>query len=54
MGCDKERKCNCCIEIEESIVVILCGDIERDKFKKTLETAVEVKPKKTFGYSPKG
>ena len=46
MGCDKERECNCCIEIEESIVVILCGDVEIDKFRNTLDTAIELKGKK--------
>jgi len=46
MGCEKERECNCCIEIEESIVVILCGDIEIGKLRECLGAAVEAKNKK--------
>ncbi|QNB47658.1 hypothetical protein BR63_16095 [Thermanaerosceptrum fracticalcis] len=53
MGCDKEKKCNCCIEIEDSIVVIVCGEIEIDKFRDCINTVLEVKDKKNFGYSPK-
>lgn len=53
MECDKKRECNCCIEIEESIVVIICGEIEIDKLRDCLETALDVKGKKNFGYSPK-
>lgn len=30
MGSEKERESNCCIEIKDSIVVILCGDTKRD------------------------
>lgn len=50
MGCEKERECNCCIEIEESICVILCGDIEVERFRNTLEAAIDVKGKKNAGY----
>lgn len=46
MGCEKERGCNCCIGIEESIVVILCGDVEIGKFRECLQAAVETKNKK--------
>lgn len=46
MGCEKEKDCHCCIEIEESIVVILCGDIEIGKFRECLQAAIETKGKK--------
>ena len=49
----KERECNCCIEVEDSIVVIICGEVEIEKFKKCIETIMDEKGKKTFGYMPK-
>ena len=42
----KEKECNCCIQIEESIVVIICGEIEIEKLKNCLKTVAEVKGNK--------
>jgi hypothetical protein len=40
---DREKRCNCCIEIEESIVVIICGEFDIDRLKDSLKAVVEVK-----------
>lgn len=40
---EKEKQCNCCLEIKESIVVIICGDIEIDKLRDCLKTMSDVK-----------
>ena len=43
-GCtEKERECGCCIEIEDSFVLIICGEIDVDNLKNALKTFVEVK-----------
>ena len=39
----KERECNCCIEIEDSICVIICGEIEVERLRSCLQTALDVK-----------
>lgn len=39
----KERECNCCIEIDNSIVVIICGEVDIERLKNCLQTALEVK-----------
>lgn len=39
----KQEECNCSIEIKDSIVVIICGDIEIDKLKDCLKTMPDVK-----------
>jgi uncharacterized protein YunC (DUF1805 family) len=44
----KENECNCCIEIEDSIVVIICGEVDVDRLKETLNTVAEVKGNKVF------
>ncbi|ATW25395.1 hypothetical protein [Candidatus Formimonas warabiya] len=43
---DKKKECNCCIKIEDSIVVLICGDIEIEKVKKCLDSVLEVKGSK--------
>ena len=40
---NNERECNCCINIEDSIVVILCGEIEIERLRSCLQTAYQVK-----------
>ncbi|MDS1030973.1 hypothetical protein RDV78_11085 [Bacillota bacterium LX-D] len=45
---EKEKECNCCIKIEDSIVIIICGDIENDKIKNCLDTIVGEKGNKKF------
>ncbi len=44
-GCntDKERECGCCIEIEDSFVLIICGEIDVDSLRNSLKTFVEIK-----------
>jgi hypothetical protein len=39
----KKEECDCCIEIKDSIVVIICGDIDHKKLKESLQTFVEIK-----------
>jgi len=48
MGCgyDEERECNCRLEIKDSIVVIICGEVDVDGLRKSLQTALEVKNSK--------
>jgi len=45
MGCeyDKGEECNCCIEIEDSIVFIICGEVDINRLRGSLQTALEVK-----------
>ncbi len=40
---NKERECGCCINIEDSFVLIICGEIDVDSLKNSLKTFVEVK-----------
>lgn len=46
MGCEEEKECNCRIEIKDSIVLIICGDVDVDKLRDSLQTALEVKDSK--------
>lgn len=39
----EENECACCIKIEESIVVIICGEVDMDNLKKCLQTALDAK-----------
>ncbi len=41
-----EKECNCRIEIEESLVVIICGEVDVDKVKNCLQAYEEVKGSK--------
>ncbi len=40
---NKERECGCCIEIEDSFVLIICGEIDVDSLRNSLKTFVEIK-----------
>lgn len=44
----KGKECNCCIEIEDSIVVIICGEIEIEKLKGCLKAVVDQKGTKVL------
>ncbi|MBP7331044.1 MAG: hypothetical protein BWY65_00393 [Firmicutes bacterium ADurb.Bin373] len=44
----KKRECNCCLEIKDSIVVIICGEIDIDRLRDCLQTASEVKGNANF------
>lgn len=48
-----ERRCNCCIDIEDSICIILCGEIENGSIIDSIGAALDVKAKKAFDYPPK-
>ena len=48
-GKEKEKECNCCIKIEESIVVIICGEIEIERLKNCLKTVSDLKDTKILG-----
>lgn len=47
----KKKECNCCIEIEDSIVIIICDEIEIDKLKNCVDTVVGEKGNKKYGYA---
>jgi len=38
---DREKECACCLEIEKSVVLIICGEVDIDKFRDTLNTIVD-------------
>jgi hypothetical protein len=40
--CKDDKKCECCIKIEDSIVIIICGDVDHNDLKKSLEGVKEV------------
>lgn len=42
-GNNRRRECNCRLEIKDSIVVIICGEIDIDRLRNCLQTASEVK-----------
>ncbi len=39
----KERECSCCIEVEESLVLIFCGEIDVDNLREALNAFVQAK-----------
>lgn len=39
----RERDCECRLEIKNSIVVILCGDVEFDRIRDTITSAADAK-----------
>jgi len=47
----KEKECNCCIEIKDSIVVIICGEVDFDRLKDSLDTFVGEKGKENTHYN---
>ena len=39
---EKERECcGCCIDIENSIVIIICGEVDIDSLPQAIESALE-------------
>lgn len=38
---DNDKECNCCLEINKSLVVIICGEIDIDRFKDTLTAVID-------------
>lgn len=38
---EKDRECGCCIEIENSIVIIICGEVDIDSLPQAIESALE-------------
>ncbi|MGI6492936.1 MAG: hypothetical protein ACOX0T_11200 [Pelotomaculum sp.] len=43
MNCKKENECNCRIHIEDSIAIIICGEVEIERMKHLLGNAAEEK-----------
>ena len=44
---DSRKECDCCIKIDNSIVIIICGDIgDFDKFKEYIKIAADEKEKR--------
>ncbi|MGI5876233.1 MAG: hypothetical protein ACOX6X_05380 [Dethiobacteria bacterium] len=39
----RDRECGCCLTVEDSIVILLCGDLEFDRIKGCIHTAIEAK-----------
>ncbi|MHB8155794.1 MAG: hypothetical protein ACYDEQ_00110 [Desulfocucumaceae bacterium] len=48
MDWENKDQDNCCIEIKDSIVVIICGEVDVDRLKETLNTVAEVKGNTVF------
>jgi len=40
---EEERECNCCLEIKDSIVVIICGEVDAETLRNSLEALMEAK-----------
>jgi hypothetical protein len=38
---EKERECGCCIDIEDSIVIIICGEVDIDSLPQAIESTLE-------------
>lgn len=38
-----DKECNCCIRIEDSFVIIICGEIDPKQLKDCLKTFIDVK-----------
>jgi len=45
----QRKECGCCINIEDSFVLIICGEIDVDNLKNSLKTFVEVKGNAKLG-----
>jgi hypothetical protein len=43
MDCGRVEECNCRIKIDNSIVIIICGDIDVDRLRDSLKTLVDLK-----------
>lgn len=47
MRCDRDRRdreeCNCCIEIDDSLVLIICGEVDVDRLNDSLRAFINVK-----------
>lgn len=39
----KDKECDCCIEIKDSFVLIICGEIDADKLRDSLKAFAEIK-----------
>lgn len=39
----KEEECNCCIEIKDSFVLIICSEIDPKQLRDSLKTFIEIK-----------
>ena len=44
---NRKKECNCNLEIRDSILVIVCGEIEIGKLKNCIEEVLEAKKKKS-------
>jgi hypothetical protein len=44
-GCNgnDSEECNCCIEIEDSLVLIICGEVDVDRLNDSLRAFINVK-----------
>ncbi|NHM26741.1 hypothetical protein G7K71_07035 [Desulfofundulus sp. TPOSR] len=42
-GKEKEKECNCCIKIEDSIVIIICGEDDIHQLCDSLKQVAELK-----------
>lgn len=39
---NNEEECNCCIKVDNSLVLIICGELDQNHFKDTLKSYFEV------------
>ncbi|HHY41142.1 MAG TPA: hypothetical protein GX502_07815 [Syntrophaceticus sp.] len=42
MGWDKDRECNCCIRVDDSLVVIVCGEMDAAQLRENYKTYIEI------------
>ncbi len=44
MVCDKrDQECNCCIEVRESLVIIICRDMDESDLRNSYQTFIDLK-----------
>jgi hypothetical protein len=40
---DRDRECNCRIRVEDSLVVIVCGEMDAAQLRENYKTYIEIK-----------
>ncbi|MFY9140463.1 MAG: hypothetical protein WBJ83_02015 [Thermacetogeniaceae bacterium] len=42
----KRRECNCCVEVKDSLVIIICRDMDSNDLCTSYKTFIDIKGKK--------
>ncbi|AFV10740.1 hypothetical protein Tph_c05020 [Thermacetogenium phaeum DSM 12270] len=45
---NNDQECNCCIRIEESFVLIVCGELDPNQLRENLKTFIEMRDNKVM------